>query len=198
MRAADLCVPKKRDGSFVEPFVPHCWGGAYCEGSAWQTSFSVQHDPQGLASLYGGAEAFIAHLDAMFASPTEYLVGGYGTEIHEMTEMAAADFGQCAISNQPSFHIPYFYAILGAQEKTDYWVERMVREAFSWKNDGFPGDEDNGSMSAWYLFSVMGFYPFCPGKAEYVRSKPLVEQIWMNGKEVVPGTGVTAHSRLFR
>ncbi len=169
-------------GNFRQEFDPLEWGGEYTEGGAWQSSFAVQHDLEGLAELYGGAEGLLAKLDELFATPPDFLVGSYGQEIHEMSEMAAVDFGQCAISNQPSFHLPFLYAAFGRQEKTDYWVKRICRELFSWQEDGFPGDEDNGSMSAWYVFASLGFYPLCPGKPEYIKSKMLVKSAKINGK----------------
>ena len=109
---------------------------------------------------------------------------GYGNEIHEMTEMAAADFGQCAISNQPSFHLPYLYAAVGAQEKTDYWVEKLAREAFKPTSDGFPGDEDTGTMAAWYIMAMLGFYRLCPGKDEWISSRRLVKSARIAGREI--------------
>ena len=140
----------------------------------------------GLAELYGGKDALIAKLDELFTAPRDYITGGYISEIHEMSEMAAADFGQCAISNQPSFHIPYLYAALGARDKTVHWVERIVNEAFSSLDDGFPGDEDNGTMAGWYIFSCLGFYPLCPGSPVYVKGKKMVDKIWINNKEFDP------------
>ena len=163
------------DGSMAEDFDPCTWGGEYTEGSAWQNSMFVPHDVEGLAALYGGKERFLAKLDELFATPPHYRVFGYGNEIHEMTEMASADFGQCAISNQPSFHLPFLYAALGEQEKTEYWVSKLCREAFSWSNDGFPGDEDNGTTSAWYILASLGMYPLCPGKKDMIRFQPLVK-----------------------
>ncbi len=171
------------DGRFREDFNPVAWGRDYTEDSAWQNSFAVPHDMEGLAGLYGGKEKLLKKIDALFETPPVYEIAGYSCEIHEMTEMAAADFGQCAISNQPSFHIPYIYSELGDVEKTAYWVEKICREAFSDADDGFPGDEDNGSMALWYVFSCMGFYPFCPGKNEYVRGKKLVRSVRILGKE---------------
>ena len=101
-----------------------------------------------------------------------------------MTEMAAVDFGQCAISNQPSFHIPYIYAHLGETEKTEYWVKRLCEEAFSYEDDGFPGDEDNGATASWYILSTLGIYDICPGKNEYIRTKKLVKSAKILGKEL--------------
>lgn len=173
---------RDEEGNMKPNFNPIRWGGEYTEGCAWQSSFAVPHDFEGLAQLYGGQEQFVGKLDELFATEPDYYIGGYWAEIHEMSEMAAVDFGQCAISNQPSFHIPYLYAAFQQPEKTNYWVEKMCNELFSWKDDGFPGDEDNGSMSAWYIFSNLGLYPLCPGKPEYIKSKMLVKSAKVNGK----------------
>ncbi|MBQ3889451.1 MAG: GH92 family glycosyl hydrolase [Clostridia bacterium] len=176
--------PKNRKGAFLPKFDPLDWGGAYTEGGAWQTTFSPVHDLEGLAALYGGKEKMLAKLDELFATPPDFNVGAYKEEIHEMSEMAAADFGQCAISNQPSFALPYLYAALGEPAKTEYWVERICREAFSAADDGFPGDEDNGATAAWYVLSVLGIYDVCPGKGEEIRIRKLCDRAVMRGKEI--------------
>ena len=174
---------KDREGRMAEFFDPVAWGGEYTEAAAWQSSFAVPHDVEGLAELYGGRAALVGKLDALFAEPPRYRVFGYGGEIHEMTEMALIDFGQMAISNQPSFHLPYLFAALGEQGKTDYWVERLARETFSPTADGYPGDEDNGTTSAWYVFAALGMYRLCPGTTEWVRSKRLVKSVKILGKD---------------
>lgn len=174
---------KDSNGNFRPDFTPIGWGRDYTEGSAWQNSFAVPHDIEGLAELYGGKEQLMAKIDELFATKPDYIDKAYGCEIHEMTEMAAADFGQCAISNQPSFHIPYIYSALGNVEKSAYWVEKLCDGAFSYEDDGFPGDEDNGTMAIWYIFSVLGFYPFCPGKPEFVKGKKQVNKSVINGSE---------------
>ncbi len=174
---------RHKDGSFREDFSPTSWGRDYTEGSAWQNSFAVPHDIEGLARLYGGKEKLEAKIDELFETKPLYEITGYGCEIHEMTEMAAVDFGQCAISNQPSFHIPYIYSELGDAEKTSEKVKMLCEKAFSYTDDGFPGDEDNGSMALWYIFSTIGFYPFCPGKKEFVRTKKLCKKVKILGKE---------------
>ena len=173
---------RDKEGKMAEFFDPVAWGGEYTEGSAWQSSFAVPHDIDGLADLYGGREKLIEKLDALFAEPPRYRVFGYGGEIHEMTEMALIDFGQMAISNQPSFHLPFLYAALGEQEKTDYWVERLVKETFTPTADGYPGDEDNGTTSAWYILATLGLYRLCPGKPEWVSSKRLVRSAKILGQ----------------
>jgi len=173
------------NGQMADNFDPCSWGGEYTEGSAWQNSFFVPHDVEGLTELYGSKEAFIKKLDELFSTQPIFRTFGYnGYEIHEMSEMAIADFGQCAISNQPSFHIPFLYSVLGQQEKTDYWVERMANEAFSPDVDGYPGDEDNGTTSAWYIFACLGFYRLCPGKDEWIPCKRLVKKAKILGKEI--------------
>ncbi|MBQ7373306.1 MAG: GH92 family glycosyl hydrolase [Clostridia bacterium] len=166
--------PKHTDGSFKEPFDCFDWGCDYTEGGAWQNSFAVPHDYIGLANLYGGKEKFLNKINELFATPPYYTVNGYPLEIHEMAEMAAVDFGQCAISNQPSFHIPFMYAEFGEPEKSKAIVKTMVDTVFSYENGGFPGDEDNGTMACWYIFATLGFYPTCPGKIDYTISGTLL------------------------
>jgi len=178
MRARDI------NGNFPPQFSPISWGGDYTEAAAWQTTFAVQHDLEGLAELLGGRDAMIKKLDEFFDTPAEFLVGGYGIEIHEMSEMAACDWGQCAISNQPSFHIPFIYAYFGEREKADYWLEKICREGFSGEDDGYPGDEDNGTTAIWYVFANIGLYPICPGKAEYTVTTPLVNDVKILGKKI--------------
>ena len=178
---------RNSNGEMEKDFNPFDWGGGYTEGSAWQNSFAVPHDTEGLAELYGGKDKFLKKIDELFAAPPVYNVGTYAMEIHEMTEMAAVDFGQCAISNQPSFHIPYIYAELGNAQKSAEIINRLCLECFNATDKGFPGDEDNGTMAAWYIFSVLGFYPYCPGKAEYVNvGNMLVEKAEICGKEWNP------------
>lgn len=178
MRGRDI------NGKMKDDFDPCTWGGEYTEASAWQSTFAVCHDLEGLCELFGGRDKLIARLDELFAEPPKYRAHGYGGEIHEMTEMASVDFGQCAISNQPSFHIPYIYAYLGESEKSEYWVRRICDELFSAEIDGYPGDEDNGTMSAWYILSCLGMYRMCPGKDEWIRIKPLVKSAKILGKQI--------------
>ncbi|MBQ9121417.1 MAG: GH92 family glycosyl hydrolase [Clostridia bacterium] len=192
--------PKDSFGNFRPDFSPISWGMDYTEAAAIQTTFAVPHDPEGLAELYGGKEHLLAAIDALFDMPTDFLVGGYGQEIHEMSEMAAARFGQCAISNQPSFHIPFFHAYFGDRDTTTRRVHAICREAFSWRDDGFPGDEDNGSMAIWYVFACLGLYPFCPGKPYYTCHTPLVSDIKIVGHELsLPDTLCTvSHNDLMK
>ncbi len=154
-------------GGWEGTFSEFRWGEGYIEGGAWQHTFNVPHDPAGLAGFFGGPEGLCERLDAMLATPPHYEIGNYPHEIHEMTEMAAVDFGQYAHSNQPVHNFLFLYSLCGQPEKTEYWVHRVANELYG--PDRFPGDEDNGEMAAWYVFACLGIYPFCPGTPEYVR-----------------------------
>lgn len=178
MRARD------KNGNFRPDFSPVGWGRDYTEGSAWQNSFAAPHDMEGLAELYGGKDKLIEKIDELFATPPHYVIHGYNCEIHEITEMAAVDFGQCGMNNQPSFHIPYIYSELGEVEKTAYWVKKICDELFSYEDDGFPGDEDNGTTAIWYIFGILGLYPFCPGKTEYVKGIKQIDKAFIGEKEL--------------
>ena len=167
-------LSKDKEGRERDDWTQFDWGGDYTEGGPWQNSFAVFHDFAGLAEMMGGKQKMIEKMDTLFATPPLFNGCGYGVLIHEMAEMAAVDFGQCALSNQPSFHIPYIYSYMGNHDKTAYWVRRACKELFNSGNQGYPGDEDNGSTSGWYVFSALGFYPVCPSVAEYVVGSPTV------------------------
>lgn len=166
---------RKANGEYEDDFDPIKWGGAYTEACAWQSTLAVQHDIDGLCELFGGKDGLEKYLDDLFSAKPDYRVNTYGSEIHEMTEMALCDLGQCAISNQPSFHIPYIYAYLGKTDKCKKWVDKICDEYFTYTENAYPGDEDNGSMSAWYILSSIGMYRLTPGKDEWIRIAPRVK-----------------------
>jgi predicted alpha-1,2-mannosidase len=184
---------KKEDGSWLTPFDPFQWGSPYEEGAAWQHRWNVPHDVPGLIASMGGEPAFVAELDKMLELPPTFHVGVYGQEIHEMSEMAALPFGQYMHNNQPVHHVLYLFAAAGRPDRTQHWVRRVLNETYSPAN--FCGDEDTGSMAAWYILSAMGFYPLCPGKPEYTLGSPLFGQATVhlsNGKTLTveaPGNG---------
>ncbi|MEI5994396.1 GH92 family glycosyl hydrolase [Candidatus Enterococcus mansonii] len=168
---------KQTDGTFTTPFTSHRWGGDYAEGSAWQSSFAVYHDFKGLITSYGGQERFQEKLIDLCNQPPAFTVEGYGFEIHEMSEMAAIEFGQLAISNQPSFHLPYLFNYIGKPEYAQPLLKQLMTQVFDDSATGYPGDEDNGSMAGWYIFSSLGFYPVCPSSGEYVVGIPLFDEV---------------------
>jgi predicted alpha-1,2-mannosidase len=172
--------PKDANGNWIEPFDQFAWGGPYAESGPWQSSWFVPHDPYGLVKLIGGRDKLGAKLDEMLSLPPTFHVGGYGGVIHEMTEMGNAKFGQYAQSNQPSFNNLYLFTIAGQPWKTEYWTRRVCAEMYNSGVDGFPGDEDNGSMAAWYILSSIGLYPFCPGNPTYVFTSPLFDKITLH------------------
>jgi predicted alpha-1,2-mannosidase len=172
-------------------FDPTAWGGDYTETNAWNTAFSVPHDGAGLAALYGGAKQLESKLDTFFATPeTGRCPGAYGGIIHEMTEARDIRLGQYGHSNQPSHHIPYIYSYAGAQSKTQAIVREVLSRCYlgSELGQGYPGDEDNGEMSAWYIFSALGFYPLAVGSPDYAVGSPLFTKATVhleNGKDIV-------------
>lgn len=171
MRARDV------DGNFRPDFSPYSWGRDYAECSAIQASLGVLHDISGLSQLMGGKEAFSDYLLKACQSLPLFETTGYGCEIHEMSEMATAPFGQLAISNQPSFHIPYLFRYSNYPQYTSLLIKTLRQKAFRAGWDAYPGDEDNGSLSAWYVWSALGLYPTCPGKASYDLGIPLFDHL---------------------
>jgi predicted alpha-1,2-mannosidase len=177
---------RTQDGAWQEPWDEFWWGNPYVEGGPWQSSWAVQHDPEGLIELMGGREAFVAKLDQMLSTEPRFEVGAYGFEIHEMTEMGVADFGQYAHSNQPVHHVLYLYTAAGRPDRTRTEVRRVLTELYS--PDAFAGDEDNGEMAAWYVLSSLGLFPLCPGKPEWTVSAPLFRRATIHlesGKRLV-------------
>ncbi|MFG2139820.1 GH92 family glycosyl hydrolase [Streptomyces sp. NPDC048650] len=174
-------------------FDPRVWGNDYTETNAWTYAFTAPQDTRGLANLYGGRAALAKKLDAYFATPetaAKEFAGSYGDVIHEMTEARDTRMGMYGHSNQPSHHIAYTYDAAGQPWKT----QQKVREALSRLylgseiGQGYPGDEDNGEMSAWYLFSSLGFYPLVMGQGEYAVGSPLFTKATVhleNGRDLV-------------
>ena len=161
---------KLTGGEWVEPFDPFRWGGPYVEGGAWQYRFNVPHDAAGLMEAFGGKSSFLEQLEAMFAQPPRFNVGAYGAEIHEMSEMAAVNFGQYAHSNQPVHNVLYLFTVAGRRDRTQHFAHRVLEELYS--PDTFCGDEDTGAMSAWYILSSLGIFAACPGDSKWTLGTP--------------------------
>ncbi len=177
-------VGRGADGAFrvcADEFDPTVWGGDYTETNGWGMAFTVPHDGAGLAALHGGRDALEAHLDSFFATPESggaAVAGSYGQVIHEMTEARDVRLGMFGLSNQPAHHIPFMYAFTGAPHKTHAIVRESVRRLFLGSDigQGYPGDEDNGEMSAWYVFASIGLYPLTPASGEYLLTAPSVRR----------------------
>jgi len=164
---------RNKDGSFQAPFNPLKWGDAFTEGNSLHYSWSVFQDVQGLIDLMGGDKAFTAKLDSVFAMPPKYDDSYYGFTIHEIREMQIVNMGNYAHGNQPIQHMIYLYDYAGQPWKAQFRVRDVMRRLYSAAPDGYPGDEDNGQTSAWYVFSALGFYPVTPGANQYVIGSPL-------------------------
>lgn len=165
-----------------ETFNPLFWGDDYTETNAFNMSVSVPQDGQGLANLYGGRAALGEKIDTIFENNGHY--AGYGAVdsvggIHEQKEAREIKLGQYGHSNQPSHHIPYMYNYAGQPWKTQKYVRDILDRAYVGSDfgQGYIGDEDNGEMSAWYIFSALGFYPVSMGNDEYAIGSPLFKEV---------------------
>ena len=165
--------PRMKDGSFKKNFdVMNTSGEGFIEGNSLNFSFHVPHDVFGVMQLMGGEKEFVNKLDQLFNMhlPEKY---------YEHNEDITADclIGGYVHGNEPSHHIPYLYAWTSQPWKTQYWVREIMNKMY--RNDirGLGGNDDCGQMSAWYIFSAMGFYPVCPGTNEYVLGAPYVPYI---------------------
>lgn len=184
---------RKISGEWLENFDPYEWGGPYTEGNAWHWQWSVFHDIQGLIDIMGGDARFIKKLDSVFTAPNKVNVGSYKSMIHEMTEMVKADMGQYAHGNQPIQHMIYLYNYAGQPWKAQAHVRNVMKKLYNATENGYPGDEDQGQTSSWYVMSALGFYAVCPGTDQYVIGSPLFPKATVtmeNGKKFV----VEAHN----
>lgn len=174
-----------KNGDWKPNFDPKEWGGAYTEGSAWHYHWSVFHDIQGLIDLMGGNKNFVAKLDSVFTEPNTFKVGTYRQVIHEMAEMEMINMGQYAHGNQPIQHMIYLYDYVGEPWKTQFWAREVMNKLYASGPDGYPGDEDQGQTSSWYVISAMGLYSVCPGTDQYVIGSPAFPKMTVhleNGK----------------
>jgi predicted alpha-1,2-mannosidase len=179
---------KDAKGNWIEPFDPMDWGGPYTEGNAWHWTWSVFQDVQGLINLMGGDKNFTDKIDSVFTEPGTVKVGGYGQVIHEMTEMAAFKMGQYAQGNEPIHHLLYLYNYAGQPWKAQQHLREVMDKMYNAGENGYPGDEDEGQMSSWYVLSAAGIYSVCPGTDEYVIGSPAFKKMTItleDGKKFV-------------
>jgi predicted alpha-1,2-mannosidase len=135
-------------------------------------TFHVQHDVAGLIKLFGSNEAFVSKLDSLFG--TQY--PGYKFDFQKQFPDMTGLTGMHSQGNEPAFHIPYLYCYAGQPWKTQKII-RQIMDAWYFNHPmGLCGDDDDGSLSAWYVFSALGFYPVCPGMPYYVIGSPLFEK----------------------
>ena len=158
------------DGSWKEPFsLLSTYGEGFIEGNGWNYSFYAPHDVFGLMRQMGGEAAFTAKLDTLF---TMHIPDAFFAQTEDVTREGM--LGGYVQGNEPSHHIPYLYMWTSQPWKTQYWVREIMNKMYRNHMDGLCGNDDCGQMSAWYLFSAMGFYPVCPGSGQYVIGAPYV------------------------
>lgn len=160
--------PKDDKGQWIEPFNPLSYENpCFVEGNAWQYMWFVPQNPQGLISLFGDTKAFIKKLNENFT-----LTETSG----EVNGNASGFIGQYAHGNEPSHHTVYLYNFAGQPWRTQELVEQVRSTFYNATPCGYAGNDDCGQMSAWYIFSSLGFYPFNAGSAEYVIGTPLFDK----------------------
>jgi predicted alpha-1,2-mannosidase len=164
---------KDSTGKFIEPFDPllseHGFDGQYVEGTAWQHSFFVPHDVNGLAQLYGSKKILADKLDALFNSSSELHGDNVSADVSGL-------IGQYAHGNEPSHHIIYMYTALGYPEKAAEKIKIVTDSLYKTGPAGLSGNDDCGQMSAWLVWTMMGMYPMNPASGEYVFGYPLLNE----------------------
>ncbi|HVV55581.1 MAG TPA: GH92 family glycosyl hydrolase, partial [Mucilaginibacter sp.] len=177
------------NGGWYEPFDPTDINNNYTEGNAWQYSFLVPQDVDGLIARMGGRDKFEAKLDELFTTDAKLS----GRQQADVTGL----IGQYAHGNEPSHHIAYLYNFTNSPQKTQYYINRILREEYSIKPDGLSGNEDCGQMSAWYVMSSLGLYTIAPGQTQYQVGLPQFDKAVIhlyNGKTFTitnAGSGVS-------
>ena len=174
--------PRNNKGAFKTPFsLLSTHGEGFIEGNALNYSFYVPQDVNGLMQMMGGEASFIAKLDSLF---TMHLPDAFFAETEDVTKEGL--LGGYVQGNEPSHHIPFLYAWTSQPWKTQYWQREIMNKMYRNNIDGLCGNDDCGQMSAWYIFSAMGFYPVCPGTDQYVLGAPYLPYLKIsleNGKD---------------
>ncbi|MFT7032956.1 MAG: putative alpha-1,2-mannosidase [Cyclobacteriaceae bacterium] len=159
---------KSSDGKFKEPFNPLAYHPEdYCEANAWQYHWYAPQDIQGLIGLMGGVEPFEKKLDQMFIAQQES---------DELPDWISGYIGQYVHGNEPAHHVPYLYQFTNKPWRTAEVVREVMDDLYTVEPDGLCGNEDCGQMSAWYIFSALGFYPVNPADGKYILGSPAVEE----------------------
>ncbi len=166
---------RKRDGSFREPFDPVAsgYGSDYTEGNAWQYSWYVPQDVAGLAAAHGGTDKLLARLDEVFDAKVD-------PKVFEHMEDITGLIGWYAHGNEPSHHVAYLYAYAGQPWRTQARLAQIMASQYLPTPDGLSGNDDLGQMSAWYVFTALGFYPVAPGSNQYVIGRPFLPRSTLN------------------
>jgi predicted alpha-1,2-mannosidase len=183
-RSIGYTRPRSKEGKFRKEFdVLSTHGQGFIEGNAWNYSLYVPHDPEGLITMMGGRKRFTQHLDSLF---TMYLPDKFFAETEDITREGI--IGNYVHGNEPAHHVPYLYNWAGQPWKTQERVRMILKKQYQSTPDGLGGNDDCGQMSAWYIFSSLGFYPVAPGSGQYSLGSPSVLAAVLpleNGKEFI-------------
>ncbi|WP_425504715.1 GH92 family glycosyl hydrolase [Pseudoxanthomonas beigongshangi] len=166
---------RKRDGAFREPFDPSAsgYGTDYTEGNAWQYSWYVPQDVAGLARAHGGEDKLLARLDQVFEAKVDPKIFAHMEDITGL-------IGWYAHGNEPSHHVAYLYAHAGQPWRTQARLGAIMASQYAPRPDGLAGNDDLGQMSAWYVFTALGFYPVAPASNQYVIGRPFLPRASLN------------------
>lgn len=188
-RQSGFMRPKLGNGEWMSEFDPmDTHGQGFIEGNAWTYSLFVPHQPELLIEMMGGPEKFTTHLDSLF---TMELSDEYIKHTEDITRDGI--IGNYVHGNEPGHHIPYLYNYAGYPHKTQERVRMIMNKMYGTGPDGLCGNDDAGQMSAWYIFSALGFYPLCPGSDEYAIGSPLIKSASFS-----PGNGKTFNIETIR
>jgi predicted alpha-1,2-mannosidase len=168
--------PKLSDGSFRKEFDPlDTHGQGFIEGNAWNYSLYVPHDPYELVKLMGGKKKFTNYLDTLF---TMHLPDKYFENTEDITREGI--MGSYVHGNEPSHHVAYLYNLTDERWKGQKHIREILETKYKPRTDGLSGNDDCGQMSAWYIFSSLGFYPVAPGSSTYYLGSPLIVSATIN------------------
>jgi len=173
-------MPKDKNGNWID-IDPKFDGGPggrdyYDENNGWTYAWDVKHDIPGLIDLMGGTKALENNLDQLFREDIGMSKYRFWGKFPDQTGLV----GQFSMGNEPSFHIPYLYNYVGAPWKTQKRIRLLLDVWFQDNIFGIPGDEDGGGMTAFVVFSMMGFYPVTPGIPVYTIGSPVFEKVTIN------------------
>ena len=175
--ATSFMQPRDDKGAFIKDFKADDYTPHICESNGWQYFWSVQHDIDGLIDLTGGRDRFAEKLDSMFTYQP--------AADEELPIFSTGMIGQYAHGNEPSHHVIYLFNSIGLSDRTQYYIAKVMNELYKNEPAGLCGNEDCGQMSAWYVFSAMGFYPVNPVSGKYEIGAPLFPEVRLrlaNGK----------------
>ena len=161
------------DGRWKNPTDPRqTYGEGFIEGNSYNFSFHVPQDVEGLIGLMGGEKRFLSILDTLFSQPLDPKYYEDNEDIEESCLIGGYVHG-----NEPSHHIPYLFQWTSEPWRGEYWLREIMERMYRPRRDGLGGNDDCGQMSAWYVFSALGFYPVCPGSGEFVLGAPFLPEM---------------------